>query len=152
MNKQASLNYLIEDGYDYDDAVELVKEASAAGVATRVGRNLVVAAEKTKRGVSSATGSAKAAAGGARDDVAFNAWRSSQHLGDGVKAMKTPGHRLAGLKEVASNGLVQAGAAGTAAVGAGGYALGREKKAALDELIQEGNDFEDAVEMIRNVN
>lgn len=117
--KQAALNELLDSGVDFDYAVEMVKEASFGGVATRVGRQLSVAAEKTKRGVSGL--------------VAKN-----QGTINNVK------------KHVGRNQLAYgAGAVGaTGAVAGGAYALGREKKAALDGLVDNGVDYDLAVDLV----
>jgi hypothetical protein len=148
ITKQASFNYLIEDGYDFDTAAEMIKEASRLDSAKAV---VSGAYSKAKGAVSGAYGKTTGAARNATDDAAFNTWRSGQHAGDAVKAVKTPGHRMDGVKALARNGLVQIGAglAATGAAGVGGYAATREKQAAINELVSEGYDFDTAVAMVK---
>jgi hypothetical protein len=124
--KQAAFDAFIEQGYDFESAVELTKIASVAGMAARAGRKVSVAAGRTAQ-------AAKKTANG----VAFDANR--------VKAQATQGS----FKALANNKAVQLGAGGAAAgAAAGAYAVGREKKAALDMLIANGVDFDSAIEMV----
>ena len=124
--KQAAFNELMAQGYGFEDAVHLVKSAGAfqaaakaVGGSNRVIRKGAVMAEKATRAVG---------AGAAR---ATDAAKSA-----------------AGYAK-ANPGRVAAGAAG-AAVGAGAAAaaMGREKKAAVDQLMAYGVDFDSAVEAV----
>lgn len=134
--KQAAFDAFIEQGYDFESAVELTKIASVAGMAARVGRKATVAAGRTAQ-----------AAKGAANGVAFDAARVKGQ----VKGLATTGSaegRKNYAKALVNNKAVQLGAGSAAAGAAGAYAVGREKKAALDMLIANGVDFDSAIEMV----
>jgi hypothetical protein len=138
--KQAAFDSFLAAGFDFDQAVELTKVAAASGAAkmlneaarsvgggaaTRAARKAATTAEHVGR-------AAKKTANG----VAFDANR--------VKAQATQGS----FKALANNKAVHLGAGAAAAGAAGAYAVGREKKAALDMLIANGVDFDSAIEMV----
>lgn len=62
-------------------------------------------------------------------------------------AGKVGNSRMQHLKGLATNPLTMAGA-GAAALGGGAYALGREKKAAFDALVEGGVDFDTAAALV----
>lgn len=142
--KQAAMNELIDAGVDFALAAALVKEASVAGVARRAGRVAGVGAEKVKR-----------AAGGYADNLAADA----RNLAGDIRMAANPsGFAMAGgaptrgqaMANLARNRAAQlgAGVAGAGAIGAGGYALAREKQAALNGLVDAGMDFDSAAALV----
>jgi hypothetical protein len=128
--KQAALNELIDSGVDFDYAVSMVKEAGAGALATRLGRRATVAG-----------GRAGQAVGGAGKRLMADA----KEIPSQVRGLGTA-PRMAS-SALGRNTAVRA-AAGTAVVGTGAYALGREKKAAVDGLIEAGVDFDTAVNLV----
>lgn len=142
--KQAAMNDLIDAGVDFALAAALVKEASVAGVARRAGRAASVGAEKAKRAV-----------GGYGQELAADA----RNLGADIRMAANPsGFAMAGgapsrgqaMANLARNRAAQlgAGVAGAGAIGAGGYALAREKQAALNGLVDAGMDFDTAAALV----
>lgn len=85
-------------------------------------------------------------AGNARDAMG-NLYRGTYADGSAIE-----GGRLATMKYLAQNPVVQgAGALGAAgAVGGGAYYLGREKQAAVAGLVNSGVDFDDAVSLVQS--
>lgn len=142
--KQAAMNDLIDAGVDFALAAALVKEASVAGVARRAGRVASVGAEKAKRAV-----------GGYGQELVADA----RNLGADIRMAANPsGFAMAGgapsrgqaMANLARNRAAQlgAGALGAGAIGAGGYALAREKQAALNGLVDAGMDFDTAAALV----
>lgn len=121
--KQAAFADLVGRGVDFELAAALVKSAGAVG-------NAAAGAKKwlQNEGVKASVGA---------ENVAFGA----RNLDKGIAAR--------GLKQLAGNRLVQGGAAATA-VGGAGYALGREKQAAVSALCEAGVDFDSAVDLVQS--
>jgi flavin-binding protein dodecin len=164
--KAAAMNELMDAGIDFDEASEIVKQASAStiflagpGKLSRTARAqgaLLGSKARLKDLVSDASSmvnkvksSVKGAAGRAKTDVKLLV---SGETGNHVVTVNSKGRasspRLGAAGRLASNGFVQGVAAGVAAAGAGGYALSREKKAAVDLLTHAGVDFDSAVSMV----
>lgn len=170
--KQAAFADLIDQGVDFELAAALIKSASAVGPSIGVARrgaravgeavgNLGLGAkvEAARSAVQGAAGTASSAvqgaAGTAKDWLqaeAANAGRNFRGLATGKNPLGAPGaySRMDAAKHLAHNRLVQGGAA-AGVLGAGGaaYALGREKKAAVDSLVEAGVDFESAVDLVQ---
>lgn len=175
--KQAAFGELMEAGVDFDLAVAMVKEASrltaakqavgnalgaahaygyaakesikATGqnIANRVSRAYNGAATKANAKIQAATGvdsykglyNKAATKANAKIQAATGA-TSYGELGQNIK------------NHVARNKLAYgAGAAGVGAAGAGAAYMSREKKAALDQLLDDGFDFDTAVEAIQSL-
>lgn len=137
--KKAALDELVEAGYDFDTAVDLVKEASILsegaqgpdiGKARRAYRES--GAEKVVGAVS----------------------REGRKLIDDAKGVRAFGVGKGSmgrdaLKGLGKNRIVQ-GLAAAGALGAGAAAYNHyEKKAAMDELLEAGMDFDTAVDLIK---
>jgi hypothetical protein len=146
--KQAALNELIDSGVDYDYAVEMVKEASVGGMATRLGRKAGVAAGRGRQAASNAVLNARTYPNG----VKGMASDAGKRLAADAKDVPGQVRGLATAPRMAAQGLGRntavRTAAGAAVVGGGAYALGREKKAAVDGLIEAGVDFDTAVDLV----
>ena len=142
--KKAAFDMMINDGVDFDIAVELVKEASEEESTY----------EKSKKYLSGKYEGAKDYARktweAAREDAAI-ARHSAKGAVMGGRDVKAS--RLAHLKSLwgTRTGKVGAGVAGAAALGGAGYAAYRhhEKKSALEALIGEGIDFDTAVDLVK---
>jgi hypothetical protein len=151
--KTAAVISLVNSGYDFDSAVDMVKSASDALESeydTHVKQaalndlldqgvdfDYAVAMVKQASRMDSVAGAVGSAAGKAYG----NAAKGATYL----KGKATQ----AGNAIAANKGKSAAGAAGLAAAGgAGAYALGREKKAALDELCYNGVDYDLAVNLV----
>lgn len=119
--KQAAFADLLGRGVDFDLAVALVKSAGAAGEA-------VAGAKKwlQNEGVKASVGA---------ENVMFGA----RNLDKGIAGR--------GVKQLATNRLVQGGAAAGAL--AGGAALAHQKQAAVSALCDAGVDFDSAVELVQ---
>lgn len=153
VEKQAAFGALIEAGVDFDSAIELVKEAcedlekqalSMAGMKAGAGKLY----GKAKGMAQSAASSAKSYATGVKN----SAKDVGTQVGDLGFALKNKDMGLAGqaAKRLTQNKAVRLGAGVTAAGGAAGvYAANREKKAAFDQLIADGIDFETASDLIK---
>lgn len=143
--KQAAMNELLDAGVDFELAAAMVKQASKLTAAKQAVGNAV--------GLAHAYGTAaketvKATAANAARK-AGNAYGTAHAYGTAAKeyAKATGQHALAHIK--ANPKAYAAGAAGAAALGGGAaYALGREKKAAVDMLIENGVDFDTAVDLV----
>jgi hypothetical protein len=131
--KYAALENLVQSGVDFDQAVEMVKEASVAGNITRLVRNTKVAVGRAGQAMAPLASDAKL--------------QASRLIG---RDQQVGGSKMLAAKALAKNPLVQAGA-GVAAAGAAGtaYAMrNREKKAAFDALVEAGVDFNQAAELV----
>ena len=145
--KQAAFEAFLEQGFDFDQAVELTKVASMAGAATRVARKAGVAATKATRAAKGAASAVGDAARTLKEDAKMVPGVARQMATSGTAAKTRMQQAKFALR---TNSALQAGvgAAGAGAVGAAGYAVGREKKAALDLLISNGVDFDSAIELV----
>jgi hypothetical protein len=165
--KVANLANLVAQGVDFSEAVQMIKQASATGeflssAGQRI-RGAAGAAADYARGIAGAPmySGARSAPGRAGDWVAGH----YADLKDAGNAMIHPElydtRNAAGVMEAASAARTRGVAAnrmvtnplvyvpaGAMALGAGGYALGREKKAAVDMLCARGVDFDDAVNAV----
>ena len=134
--KTAALQRLAAAGVDFDEAAEIVKEASFAA-------------------------QVKGLAAGAKSSARSLGAKVSQHgrdAMDNVRAIRNPGKlssmdpskvRKDAMGKLARNPVVQAGAVGATAAGVGAYAGLREKKAqAVTMLVQNGIDFDTAVQAV----
>lgn len=138
--KQAAFNELIDSGVDFDTAVEMIKEA---GVASSLGGAMGTAHAYGKAGLEAAK------ATGA--NIARKGRIFGREVKDDVKTLRNPGSNTSGQVSDAAKRMgkrVGIGAAAGAAGAAGVYAVNREKKAALDELIDQGVDFDTAVNLV----
>lgn len=146
--KTAAFGDLIEQGYDFDTAVELIKEAG-------VGESIKAGYNTAKGHVSGALD--KARAFGARASAATK--NEARILKESLKRLATNknddgsaalGGRVGTLKYLAKNRIVQ-GTAAAAALGGAGYAAKKhyEKKAAFEALVDAGYDFDDAVNLVK---
>lgn len=142
--KQAAMNDLLDAGVDFALAAALVKEASAAGMARRAGRVASVGAEKAKRAATNFGADVAAGARNLGSDIRMVANPSGFAMAGGVP---TRGEAVANL---ARNRAAQlgAGALGAAGLAGGGYALAREKQAALNGLVDAGMDFDTAAALV----
>lgn len=170
--KQAALGELVDAGVDFELAAALVKQASIGGVATRLGRRATVAAGRAGQAAGRARGAVSDAILDARTDPAGIAG----HIGGKARAFgAAAGHDASAFGQAAGQavmgrdavgaavpraaaakralidtytGRTALGVAGAGAVAGGAYALGREKKAAVDGLVQAGVDFDSAVDLV----
>jgi hypothetical protein len=138
--KQAAFNELIDQGVDFSTAVEMIKEA---GVASSLGKAYGTAHAYGKAGLETvkATGS----------NIARSGRALKREVGEDFKTLRNPGHNTGGQVSDAAKRMgkrVGIGAAAGAAGAAGVYAVNREKKAALDELVDQGVDFDTAVDLV----
>lgn len=142
--KQAAMNELMDAGVDFALAAALVKEASVAGVARRAGRVAGVGAEKAKRAIG---------------DYGQELASGARNLGGDIRMAVNPGAysvggsvptRAQAMANLGRNKALQlgAGAAGAAGLAGGGYALAREKQAAMNGLIDAGMDFDTAAALV----
>lgn len=148
--KQACLDLLMQEGVNFDDAVALVKQAEedmmkeAAGptgtdkrirdtAKVDAGRKVQAGKAALKEGIQRGVVNARVGA----NNVVFGA----RNL-DG----KIFGR---GVRQLASNRLVQAGGAVGLAAAGGAALMGREKKACVEALMNEGIDFDTAVELTK---
>lgn len=167
VEKQAAFGALIEAGVDFDSAIELVKEAceglekeafSMAGAGAKVdaaGKKIADVARsayaKGKKPVDAAVGAVKAHGKRVAID-AGNIGASLKGLGyaasmKGLSAKQRMSLAGQSAGELAKNRAVRYGA-GAAAV-AGGAAYAHQKKAAFDELIADGFDFDTAADLVK---
>ena len=156
--KQAAMNELVDAGVDYGLAAALVKQASLAGVARRAGAVVkdkaetaaihgMYAADRARSAGTAAAGHLRGAGGVVASDArAFG--QGARQAVAGKDAVGAPVSRLGALRRAATTGTGIA--AGTAALGAGGYALAREKQAAVNGLIDAGVDFDSAVQLVND--
>lgn len=138
--KQAAFNELIDQGVDFSTAVEMIKEA---GAASSLGKAYGTAHAYGKAGLEAAkaTGS----------NIARKGRIFGREVGEDVKTLRNPGSNTGGQVTDAAKRMgkrVGIGAAAGAAGAAGVYAVNREKKAALDELVDQGVDFDTAVDLV----
>ena len=164
MEKEAALDALVEAGYDFDDAVTLVKAAEESMFEAGK-RKAVEGYNKAKgmavEGYNKAKGMAAegaAVAKGAKGRLVSDAKKLAKDVpglitgkhpsvvGDASLARKWSAGNLAHNRIV--QGLAAAGAIGGLAVGAKKAFSGQEKKAAFDELVGAGYDYETAVALI----
>ena len=140
MEKEAALDALVGAGYDFDDAVTLVKAAEESMF------------EAGKRKATEGYNKAKGAVVPEAKKLAENAAELVTGKYKGAPRLGTGSVRGAALKGLAHNRIVQglaaAGAIGGLAVGAKKAFSGQEKKAAFDELVGAGYDYETAVALI----
>lgn len=150
--KMAAVMTLVENGMDFDSAVNLVKEAELAiAVEEDAHTKQAAVSELIAEGFDFDTAvdlvkeagridSAKAAVG-----KAFGAVKSeAKDLGAAVRGLKTA-PRMAGAA-IARNKVAQ-GVAAAGVVGGAAAAM-REKKAAFEALVDAGVDFEKAAELV----
>lgn len=123
MEKEAAFESLTEAGYDFDTAVEMIKEAAAMEPDEILGRN-----GETIRGKST---------------------KPAGLIGKGTTKAGWKGRLSRLAKNPVARGVAGVAALGTA--GAAGYKAfsGQEKKAALDELMEAGIDFDQAMDLIK---
>lgn len=152
--KVAAMNSLLEQGIDFDEAAELItKAASAATLMLQGPGKAAIAAGKAKAAVGAAAGKLKSLAGAAKGDASTLV--RGKVGGDSVisvngKGRAVTGGRMDAAKGLAKNPLVQGGAAALAAGGATAALVGREKKAALDALVDAGVDYDSAVSLVES--
>lgn len=144
--KYAALENLVQSGVDFDQAVEMVKQASVAGTMTRLVRNTKVAVGRTSQAVAPAIKAIKDEASEAvrMGKLAINPASNKYSTNDALT-------RRGALQSLAGNRVVQGAglAAGAAAIGGTAYAMrNREKKAAFDALVEAGVDFNQAAELV----
>jgi hypothetical protein len=158
--KQAAFDELIDAGVDFDLAAALVKEASrltaakqavgaAYGTAHAYGKAGLEAAKATGSNMAARLKGAPAAAKQFAKDTSL----SAQGKLNSLKARAAVAGITAKEHVSANRGAYIAGAAGVggAAAGAGaGYLVGREKKAALDALVDAGVDFDSAMDLVNS--
>jgi len=141
--KQAALNELMDQGVDFDFAVALVKQAGLNGIASKVvGQAHAYGTAAKAMGAKGVAGEIGAAArkgyAAAKGDVKTlrNASQyTKEQVGDAAKSTAKR---------------VGVAAAGGAAVGGAAYAVGHKKKAAVDMLVENGVDFDSAIEMVND--
>lgn len=180
--KVAAVNELMSEGYSMEDAVELVKEASAAKVGAAIDRGVRTvgvklrraAGPKVRKGAKTAAGKVSEYAGKAkgaakeygtvmsgsrgraasanaaqRKNMATNSIMSNssrERAGKGIaKSQDTA------KKEGRKTNLYRAGT-GAAVLATGGAAYGMNKKAAVDNLVEAGIDFDLAVQLVNVAN
>jgi flavin-binding protein dodecin len=161
--KKAALDELLEDGFDFDYAVDLIKEASLSSETVRkmgggakkvyhkaVDPSIMTRAKSTGRAAYSSAKSKGSAALDAIKDKASDAYTAGEVLVNPSKYGRMQNGRTQALKSLATNPLVYGTAGTLAAGGAGAYALGREKKAAVDMLMDAGIDFDSAVTLVND--
>lgn len=157
VEKTAAVVSLVNSGYDFDEAVDMVKAAAeqiefeegeqvkqaalASLIDSGVDFSLATALVKSA-GVGQALGKAKTWA----QDQAVKASVGAENVAFGARNLNA-GIAGRGVKQLAQNRLVQGAAAGTAVAG-GAYALGREKQAAVSALCDAGIDFDSAVDLV----
>ena len=154
--KQAAMNELLNAGVDFELAAAMVKQAGAvpllgasmkARAAGRVANAMDAAGKRAAPYMDRVRGYA---------DDASEAWQGATRgtgkyagpMNVNSKGMVTPDH-MGGVKALARNPLVQAGTIiGASGLAGGGYALAREKQAAMSGLIDAGVDFDTAVALV----
>lgn len=139
IEKKAAYDQLIEAGVDFDKAIELIqKEAGILGSAKAIGAGAMAK-------IRSAGGAIKADAGKVGDQI-HNVRQSVKNNG-GVFNKGTGST----FKALGKNRAVLAGGAALASAGAAGAAAasGREKQACVQMLMDQGIDFETAVELTK---
>lgn len=138
IEKKAAYDQLIEAGVDFDKAIELIqKEAGILGSAKAIGAGAMAK-------IRSAGGAIKADAGKVGGQI-HNVRQSAKNNG-GVFNKGTGST----LKALGKNKAVLAGGAALATAGAAGAAAsGREKQACVQLLMDQGIDFETAVELTK---
>ena len=151
LEKTAAVNELMDSGYDFDTSVELVKEAvSMASVKESAG----AAWNKVK----GAYGSSKSAVGEAARKAKDWTGQQAGNLAEDVRGLKSGfydnGQALSkgqALANIAQNRLFIGGAGLAVGGGTGAYLASgnREKKAALDELMSQGYDFDAAIDLVK---
>jgi hypothetical protein len=166
--KVAAIERMVDAGVDFDEAVEFVKQASIASMATRAGRKAQVMAGRAGQTVSRVAGDAKAKAGPMLDAAKAKATsmmgaakaEGAEAVRMGKLAVDPKSNKFSSdpaltrrtaLQSLAGNRAVQGGAAALA-VGAGGTALAmrnREKQAALEIFVEAGIDFDEASKFIK---
>lgn len=149
IEKAAAVAYLTEAGVDFDSAVSMVKEAqfnmekeAAFEALTEAGFDFDTAVEMVKE------------AAALTPDEIIDAKRGTNmvHVPRANRGGVNPSFmdRLSRLaRNPVARGVAAAGAVGAAAYGAKKAFSGQEKKAALDELIEAGVDYDQAVDMIK---
>jgi hypothetical protein len=142
--KVAAMNQLLEQGMDFDQASELVKQASAAQLLLSGPGKVGSTFSRAKTGLKGmADAAGKDAKTLLKGDVGGDSVVSVGNSGRAV----TSG-RGAAAGRLAKNPLVAGGAGALAAGGATAALVGREKKAALDMLMDAGLDFDSAVSLV----
>lgn len=178
--KMAAAISLVNSGVDFDSAVELVKQASEeieaeqaaftkyAAFEELVGQGVDVnlaAAMVKEAGVGQALGSAYGAAHAygkaglemvkaTGSNMARKGRILKREMKDDFKVLRNPNYHAGGQVGDAAKRLGGRVAIGAAGVGAAGGAVAalrsREKKAALDELMEQGFDFHEAIAAIND--
>lgn len=164
--KQACMGALMDQGMDFDEAVSLVKQAEydliekqadeyednlkAYNKATRPSNTLKDKAKNfasdARESSEEAAGKAKGAIGSYGKSLSEDAKQVGEQLKGLRKAPRFAAEALRGNKAVRLGG----GLAGAAALAAGAYAVGsREKKACVEALMDEGIDFDSAVNLVK---
>lgn len=149
--KQAALSQLIDAGVDYSLAIAMVKQAGVGSVARRAGAFVKDKAETAAiHGMYAADKVRAAAPHVASDARAFG--QAARHAVTGKDSVGASVSRMGALRRAAGTGTgMAAGVAAAGAVGAGAHhALSREKKAAVDGLINAGVDFDSAVALVND--
>jgi hypothetical protein len=156
--KQATFNELIDNGVDFDLAAAMVKEASLKGMATRAGRRATVLAGRGRQAVGRGIEAMKNFGGNTVDAAKNLPGRLSASAERGANSAGKFGNTIKGqannaLKAARRHPYATAAGvgAGVGAIGAGAYYATREKQAALDELLDQGFDFDTAVEAIQSL-
>ena len=159
MLKVAAFDELLEEGYAFQDAAEMVKDAAKASMiskAVKAGKGALDSAKKSGKKLVRKGGKMVDKAKGYASDVAADAkdvptltktlaTGKSKEMGSTPKSMQ----RGTAFEALKKNKAVRIGA-GTAAVGAAGYGVHKatEKRAALQELVDNGIDFETASDLV----
>lgn len=143
--KTAAVAALVESGIDFDDAVDLVK-AAAAELDFEHDQQVKQAAleELMDQGIDFDSAVEMVKEAGVTGSV-VRGFNSAKKAVPGAAANAKRG---AGRHFAEHKGRYAAGAGGAAAGAAAGYAVGREKKAALDMLVDNGVDFDTAVNLV----
>jgi len=121
--KVAAMNRLLEGGVDFDAASELIKKAAAVA-------GEVVGEAPAKKFA------------GKFSNASSKTLSTSREVGPAKKGIGLALARMSGKTKL---GLA---AGGAAALAGGAYALGREKKAAFDALVEGGVDFDTAAALV----
>ena len=163
--KQAAMNELLNAGVDFELAAAMVKQAGVREMAATAGAAMSRAGAAAKgyatRGYEGAKGYATRGYEGAKG-YADRGYEGAKGYGQRVVAdardlptqvaMLATGNgatRGAAFRQIAGNRAAQLGAGvGAAGLAAGGYALAREKQAAMSGLIDAGVDFDTAVALV----
>lgn len=142
--KQAAMNELLNAGVDFELAAAMVKQAGVREMAATAGAAMSRAGAAAKgyatRGYDGAKGYGQRVVADARDLPTQAA----------MLATGSGGTRGAAFRQIAGNRAAQLGAGAVAGAGlaGGGYALAREKQAAMSGLIEAGVDFDTAVALV----